>query len=274
MTLMIRKIIYISIFVVLLQTNPILAGTTGSEELKTSKSQDTAEECFEGFSRTMFSLNHSLDKAIFRPVAKGYRMIPAPIRNGTGNMVNNLRSLLTLSNNILQGDFSGAGNTAGRFAINTTVGILGIFDPAKNVFGLQDRGKEDFGQTIGVWGANSGCYFVLPVLGPTTARDAVGLVGNVFLDPVYQITHNTEIDNGVVGNASYSEHNYYYYRGTGAVDFRSKNIESFDSLEKNSIDLYATVKSLYIQERNKKIANAQSSLETQDSSDWEEIDTN
>ena len=274
MTLMIRKIIYISIFTLLLQTSSVLAGTTGSEELKTSSSQASTEECFEGFSRAMFSLNHDLDKVIFRPVAKGYRMLPVPIRNGTGNVVNNLRSLLTLSNNVLQGDFRGAGNTAGRFAINTTVGILGVFDPAANVFGLKDSGKEDFGQTIGVWGAKSGCYFVLPVLGPTTVRDSIGLVGNVFLDPVYQITHNTEIDNGVVGNGNYSEHNYYYYRGTGAVDFRSKNIESFDSLEKNAIDLYATVKSLYLQERNKKITNSQSIVETQDASDWEEIDTN
>ena len=271
---MIRKIIYISIFTLLLQTSSVFAGTTGSEELKTSGSQGATEECFEDFSRAMFSLNHDLDKVIFRPVAKGYRMLPVPIRNGTGNVINNLRSLLTLSNNVLQGDFRGAGNTAGRFVINTTVGILGIFDPAANVFGFKDRGKEDFGQTLGVWGTNSGCYFVLPVLGPTTARDAVGLVGNVLLDPVYQITHNTEIDNGVVGNGNYSEHNYYYYRGTGAVDFRSKNIESFDSLEKNSIDLYASIKSLYLQNRNKKINNSDTIVETQDESDWEEIDTN
>merc|ERR1711964_416852 len=112
------------------------------------------------------------------------------------------------------------------------------------------------------------------ILGPTTARDAAGLIGNAFLDPVYHVTHNSEIHNGLVGNDNYSEHNYYYYRGTGAVDFRSKNIESFDSLEKNSIDLYATVKSLYIQERNKKIANLESVAETQDADDWEEIDTN
>ena len=271
---MMRKIIYISFFAFLLQTSSINAGTTGSEELKGSSSQSTANECFEGFSRAMFSLNHGLDKAIFRPVAKGYRALPVPIRKGTGNAVDNLRSLLTLSNNILQGDFGRAGNTAGRFAINTTVGILGIFDPAANVFGLKELGKEDFGQTIGRWGANSGCYFVLPILGPTTVRDSVGLLGNVLLDPVYQITHNTEIDNGLVGNGNYSEHNYYYYRGTGAVDFRSKNIESFDSLEKNAIDLYATVKSLYLQERNQKIANSKSLIGTQDAGDWEEIDTN
>ena len=156
---------------------------------------------------------------------------------------------------------------------STTAGILGIFDPATKL-GFEDLGKEDFGQTLGRWGAGSGCYFVLPILGPTTTRDAVGLVGNVFLDPVYQITHNTEIDNGVVGNSTYSEHNYYYYRGTDSVDFRAKNIESFDSLEKNSMDLYASFKSLYLQDRNKKIANSDTIIDTQNDSDWEEIDSN
>ena len=94
-------------------------------------------------------------------------------------------------------------------------------------------------------GADTGCYFVLPILGPTTARDALGLVGNTFIDPVYHLTHNSETDL-VVGNRKFSEHNYYYYKGTDAVDFRSKNIESIDSLEKNSIDFYASVKSLYL----------------------------
>ena len=269
---MIRKIIFVSIMGLLLQIGAVNAGTTGSEEMKDSGSQGTTKECFEGFSRAMFKLNHGLDKAIFEPVAKGYRALPVPIRKGTGNAVDNLRSLLTLSNNILQGDFKEAGNTAGRFAINTTVGILGIFDPAA-ALGLEEKGKEDFGQTLGVWGSESGCYFVLPILGPTTTRDAIGLVGNVFLDPVYQITHNTEISAGV-GNSNYSEHNYFYYRGTGAVDFRAKNIESFDSLEENSIDLYASIKSLYLQDRKKKVANSSSTVETQDDSDWEEIDTN
>ena len=270
---MIRRIIYISIFALLLQTNVVSAGTTGSEELKGSGSQDTASECFEGFSRAMFKLNQGLDTVIFEPVAKGYRALPVPIRKGTGNAVDNLRSLLTFSNNVLQGDFRNAGNTAGRFVINSTVGILGIFDPAA-ALGLEEKGKEDFGQTMGVWGANSGCYFVLPILGPTTVRDAVGLVGNFFLDPVYHVTHNSEIHNGLVGNSNYSEHNYYYYRGTGAVDFRAKNIESWDSLEENSIDLYASLKSLYLQNRKQKIANSTSAVETQDDSDWEEIDTN
>ena len=268
---MIRKIILTTFFFLLIQTQSSMAGATGSEDLS-KKSETSTEECFEGFSRAMFKFNHALDGAVFEPMAKGYRALPVPIRKGTGNAMDNLRSLLTLSNNVLQGDFKKAGTTAARFAVNTTVGILGIFDPA-SALGLKDEGKEDFGQTLGAWGAGSGCYFVLPILGPTTTRDAVGLIGNVFIDPVYQITHNTEIRNGVVGNGNYAEHNYYYYRTAGAVDFRAKNIESFDSIEKNSIDLYASIKSLYLQDRAKKIKNAKSSVETQVDNDWEEIDT-
>ena len=272
---MIRKLVYLSVFVILLQNSMVFAGTTGSEDMSKSNAQNqsTASECFEGFSRVMFKFNYALDGAIFEPVAKGYRALPVPIRKGTGNALDNLRSLLTGSNNILQGDFRSAGTTAGRFVINTTVGVLGIFDPA-SALGLKEQGKEDFGQTLGAWGSTSGCYFVLPILGPTTVRDSIGLVGNWFLDPVYQITHNTEIDNGVVGTSTYSEHNYYYYRGAGAVDFRAKNIDSFDSLKNNSIDLYASVKSLYIQNRSKQINNSKSITVTQDDSDWEEIDTN
>jgi len=269
---MIRNLLIIGFITLILQTNNTFAGTTGSEELSKSNNNDTVEECFEGFSRAMFKFNHGLDNVVLKPVAKGYRALPAPIRKGTSNAFNNLRSLLTISNNVLQGDFGAAGTNVGRFAINTTVGILGIFDPAKSM-GLDPQQKEDFGQTLGAWGADSGCYFVLPILGPTTTRDAIGLVGNTFIDPVYQITHNTEIRNEVIGNGNYSEHNYYYYRGTGAVDFRAKNIESFESLEKNSIDLYASLKSLYLQNRKKQIANSKSSTETQNDSDWEEIET-
>ena len=231
----------------------------------------TVNECFEKFSRGTLKFNQTLDKAIFKPVAKGYRTLPVPIRKGTSNFMGNLRSLLTFSNNVLQGDLKGAGNTAGRFAINTTVGILGIFDPASKM-GFEKKSREDFGQTLGVWGADSGCYFVLPILGPTTARDAVGLIGNVFIDPVYQLTHGSETDL-IVGNENVGEHNYYIYKGTDAVDFRSKNIESIDSLEKNSIDFYASVKSLYLQNRMQKIVNEDISNKDQDESDWEEIDS-
>ena len=230
----------------------------------------TANECFEKFSRGTLKFNMALDRAIFKPVAKGYRALPVPIRKGSSNFIENLRSLLSFSNNVLQGDLKGATNTAGRFVVNTTVGILGVFDPATKM-GLTKKSREDFGQTLGVWGADTGCYFVLPILGPTTARDAVGMVGNIFLDPVYQVTHNTETDM-IVGNDNLQEHNYYIYKGTDAVDFRSKNIESIDSLQNNSIDFYASVKSLYLQNRAQKISNSPISNKKQDDSDWEEID--
>ena len=252
------------IFTVIIVLSMVFVTNTNADE------KYTANECFEKFSRGTLKFNQALDKAIFKPIAKGYRVLPQPIRTGTNNFVSNLRSLLSFSNNVLQGDFKSAGNTAGRFAINTTVGILGVFDPASKM-GFEKKSREDFGQTLGVWGAGTGCYFVLPILGPTTTRDAVGLVGNIFIDPVYHLTHNSETDI-VVGNENLSEHNYYYYRGTDAVDFRSKNIESFDSLEKNSIDFYASLKSLYLQNRQQRILNSPISNEDSNDSDWEEID--
>jgi len=267
-----NKFFLIAAVFFLFYTPSAIAGSTGSESLSKKSTSGTANECFEGVSRAVFKFNHGLDKAIFEPVARGYRALPVPIRKGTGNMIDNLRSLLTFSNNVLQGDFKGAGNTAGRFIINSTVGILGIWDPAAAAFGLDKAGEEDFGQTLGRWGVSSGCYFVLPILGPTTIRDAVGIVGNTIIDPVYQVTHNTETD-ALIGNESYSEHNYYYYKGIDGVDFRAKNIDSFESVEKNAIDLYASVKSLYLQNRKLKIDNSKSSVESQDDSDWEEIET-
>ena len=266
---MIKKTINIIILSLLIQTGVAFAASEGNEKLKGNNKGGSTNECFEGLSRAMFKFNYALDGAVFEPVAKGYRKLPTGIRKGTSNVLDNLRSLLTLSNNVLQGDLQGAGVTLSRFVVNSTVGILGIWDPAAAALGLENSSKEDFGQTMGVWGTSSGCYFVLPLFGPTTARDAVGLVGNMFLDPVYQVTHNTE-----VMDRSYSEHNYWFYRTSSGVDFRADNIESFDSIEENSIDLYASVKSLYLQDRNKKISNSKSAVETQDDGDWEEIDNN
>ena len=266
------KFLSIFILIVFLQSKPVVAGSEGNEDLKSksASSSVTAEECFEGTSRAVFKFNRGLDRVLFEPVAKGYRMLPFPIRKGTGNVVSNLSSLLTIPNNILQGNFSTAGDTFGRFLFNSTIGVLGIFDPAA-ALGIEKKGREDFGQTFGVWGLDAGCYFVLPALGPTTTRDFVGRVADTLLDPVYIVTAgDTEIL-----YRSYAEHNYYYYKGTEGIDFRAKNIESFDSLEENSVDLYASYKSLYLQNRAKNILNASSSvIPTQDDSDWEEIDNN
>ena len=242
------------------------SGSEGSEKLSKS-SGTTTSDCFEGVSRTFFSFNQGLDRAIFEPLAKGYRKLPKPIRKGTGNMVNNLSNLVTIPNNMLQGQLQQAGLNTLRFTLNTTIGILGFFDPA-NRLGLKAVGKEDYGQTLGAWGSHSGCYFVLPVLGPTTVRDFTGTVINfVGGDPWYNVTVRQDTN-------FFRDRDFYISKATNSVDFRAKNIESFDSLERNSIDFYASVKSLYLQDRKKKVGNSDTITETQDDSDWEEINNN
>ena len=224
------------------------------------------KECFEGVNRGIFAFNKALDNIIVEPVAKGYRKLPSPIRTGTGNFLNNLSLLSTIPNNVLQGDLDLAVKNSSRLVINTTIGILGIFDPAENM-GLNNYEREDYGQTFAKWGMGEGCYLVLPVLGPSTVRDASGkLMSYLGGDPWYNIT--------VANDTQYvNEADYYVSRVSSAVDFRAKNINSFDNLEKNSIDFYASVKSLYLQDRKQRILNSNKIIDTQDDSDWEEIDT-
>ena len=264
-----KRLIIIVTMTFLLCASVVYAGSTGSEKLKKSSSS-TANECFEGISRAMFSFNQAVDTVVFEPLAKGYRVLPMVVRNGTSNVMGNISNLLTIPNNILQGDFAEAGNTVARLAINTTVGILGFFDPAEKM-GFPKKDKEDYGQTLGVWGTGSGCYFVLPILGPTTVRDFTGTVVNLWGDPWYNMTTASD---PMIADGMFTESDYYIEKGTSAVDFRAKNIESFDNIERNSIDLYASIKSFYLQNRNKKISNSDKIVETQDESDWEEIDTN
>ena len=152
-----------------------------------------------------------------------------------------------------------------RLLINSTLGIVGIFDVA-SYYGIEKRDKEDYGQTLGAWGVSEGCYFVLPVLGPTTVRDSIGSLANVIGgDAWYNVT--------VANDTQYfNEADYYLSRVLSGVDFRAKNLESFDSLEKTSIDLYASIRSLYLQDRQRKIQNIDQATETLNDDDWEEID--
>ena len=262
----IKKILLFAIFVLLLFQSHAFSGSDDSESLKNKDGKQQTSECFEGVSRSIFSFNQGLDRAIFEPIAKGYRKLPAPIRTGSSNVVSNLSLLLTIPNNVLQGDLKQAGAHTARLLINSTIGILGILDPADSM-GLQHLGREDYGQTLGTWGAGTGCYFVLPILGPTTVRDFSGTVVNfIGGDPWYNVT--------VKNDTNYvKDSDYYITRGTDSLDFRAKNIESFDSLERNSVDFYASVKSLYLQDRKNKISNSKTTTETQDDSDWEEIET-
>ena len=127
------------------------------------------KDCFEKLNRATFSFNQGLDKVLIKPIAKGYRNLPDPIQKGTSNAVKNLSNLITIPNNILQGDVKTAIINTGRLFVNTTVGLLGTVDVA-NKMGFPKYEKEDYGQTLGKWGVGPGCYIVLPVLGPSTIR--------------------------------------------------------------------------------------------------------
>ena len=173
-----------------LATLNVLAGSDGTLEINNKSKEQYAEvkDCFEPVNRAIFTFNQGLDKVFFKPIAKGYRYLPKPIRSGTGNALNNLSNLVTVPNNILQGQFKEAGVNTLRFTINTTLGIAGIFDVA-SYYGLNKLDKEDYGQTLGSWGVKEGCYFVLPVLGPTTVRDTLGSMVNLTGgDPWYNFT--------------------------------------------------------------------------------------
>ena len=242
------------------------AGSDGENTIS-KKQPKPVKDCFETVNRGMFAFNQTLDNVIFEPVAKGYRYIPSPIRTGTSNTLSNLSNLITIPNNLLQGDVKTAGVNTIRFVLNTTLGILGIWDPAQ-ILGFEKKEKEDYGQTLGSWGIGPGCYLILPVLGPSTVRDAVGTFANfVGGDPWYNVT--------VTNDTNYfNESDYYTTRITSGVDYRAKNVESFDNLEKNSIDFYASIRSLYLQDRQQRILNSDKITNTMDDSDWEEIESN
>ena len=240
------------------------ADTDGTNEISKNKNGEV-KDCFESINRGIFAFNQTLDQVIIEPLAKGYRYLPSPIRNGTSNVLSNISLVVTIPNNVLQGDIGLAGKNTARFIVNSTVGVLGFFDPATK-FGLNDYEKEDWGQTLGKWGVGSGCYIVLPVLGPSTIRDAsASLINYSGGNAWYNITVDEDTH-------YFSDFDYYASRGMTGIDFRAKNIESFDNLEKNSLDFYASVKSLYLQDRKRRILNSDEIIDTMDDSDWEELE--
>ena len=257
-------IIFLLSIIISFQAN---AGTDGENSISSKNQPEAVDDCFEKFNRGVFAFNQALDKTIFEPVAKGYRYIPSPIRTGTSNVLGNLSNLVTIPNNLLQGELRVAGINTLRFVVNTTLGIVGIFDTAA-ALGFEKQEKEDYGQTLAKWGVGPGCYLVLPVLGPSSIRDTAGsLVSILGGDPWYNVT--------VANDTNYfNESDYYLSRITSGVDFRAKNIDSFDNLEENSIDFYASIRSLYLQDRQQKILNSQKITDTMDDSDWEEIESN
>ena len=214
-----------------------------TNEVPVTKDPPVAKDPWENFNRGTFAFNKVFDKYLLSPLAKGYRIIlPNEVRTGIRNFFSNLKEPWTFINATLQGDLKNSGVSIARFGLNTTIGLLGIFDVASS-FGLEKQ-KEDFGQTLGVYGVESGPYLVLPLLGPSTVRDAIGKVAGIVADPVTIALNKDGKDE-------------WLWIGTAikGVDFREQNLEKIDNLDATSVDFYATVRSLYLERRNRMIRN-------------------
>lgn len=195
----------------------------------------------ETYNRAMLEVNRTLDGLLLKPMAEIYvGVLPGWVQQRVTNVLNNMGEPVNFANNLLQGELERAGITAGRFAINTTVGLAGIFEVADE-FGLT-RKDEDFGQTLAVWGVGEGPYLMLPLFGPSNPRDAVGLIVGWFMDP---FTYILDSDFRLIRTAA---------RG---IEQRAANLENIEALEETSIDFYAALRELYRQHRGNQIRNGE-----------------
>jgi phospholipid-binding lipoprotein MlaA len=205
--------------------------------LLTGCASQANKDPLEGINRGIYKFNDVADKAVFKPVAKGYKAVaPEPVRTGFSNFFNNLRSITNIFNNLLQFKFANAFTETGRFVINTTFGVAGFIDVA----GMDKVPvhKEDFGQTLGHWGVGNGAYLVLPFLGPSTLRDTTGLVfDSVTTDPI-TYTHN-------IGEVRL--HNQL--RAAQFLDKRTQLLDATDIVDEASLDPYAFMRDAYLQHR-------------------------
>lgn len=204
---------------------------------------DDDNDPLEIVNRFIFAFDMTLDVFIFKPAAATYRfLLPVEVRDSVRNVIRNLRTPVVLANDLFQGEMERAETTTMRFLINTTVGVLGIFDVADG-WGYPHH-DEDFGQTLAVHGAGEGFYLVLPIFGPSSLRDGFGLVVDILLDPLTYVGQAYDVDDELLTRPV-----------VGGIDTRSRNIETLEDLQKDSIDFYARIRSLYRQSRANDIRN-------------------
>lgn len=197
--------------------------------------------------RSVFAFNQGFDKYLLKPVAEGYRdYVPYDLRMRIRDFLTNLSEPLVAVNDVFQGEFGRAGQSTFRFIINCGIGFFGIVDVAGQA-GLEHH-DEDFGQTLAVWGVPEGPYVMLPILGPSNPRDAVGKVVDYFIDPVSLWGPD------VPDLAEYSK------AGVGGVDKREHYIDALNDIERSSLDFYASMRTLYRQKRNDEIRNGKGNL--------------
>ncbi len=225
-----------------------------------SAEEGAAVDPWEGFNRKMFGLNNAIDGVVLAPAAQLYRAVTfKKQRRGIRNFLDNLKTPVVLINDLLQGEFKRAGNTASRFVINTTVGFGGMGDPAERI-GIPQH-SEDFGQTLAVWGVDSGPYLILPVFGPSTLRDGFGAGTGLAMDPAIWIRTDA---------ASLFR---YSRAGVSGISIREPLIEPLEEIRANSLDEYASFRSFYLQARKREIANGRTNFDDlPDIGDFEEFD--
>lgn len=211
-----------------------------------------ANDPIEPLNRSIFAFNRMLDTLLVKPAARAYRtVLPAGAREGLRNVMNNLDTPNNLINDMFQGEVGRAGESAERLVLNTVAGAGGLVDVAArdNAGDLKPvpYHSEDFGQTLAVWGVGEGPYLMLPLFGPSNVRDLVGRVADGFLDPtVYLVPRSSRFD-------------YQFARALGGgIDKRADLIDSLDQIERDSIDFYAAIRSLYRQNRRAEISNGKS----------------
>ena len=221
-----------------------------------AQAQEAPKDPFEPFNRAMFAFNEKVDQYALKPVALGYRAItPGVVRTGVRNVLSNLNAPVVFTNDVLQAAPTRAGTTFARFGINSTIGVVGIFDVAKE-FGLEKH-SEDFGQTLGRWGVGPGPYLVLPLFGPSSVRDGVGTVVDAAFDPLNYAQFDGDdavrITRGVLN----------------VVSAREAGIEAIDSIYDTSIDPYVSIRNTYAVVREGAVQNGQTNV--QDLPEFEEI---
>lgn len=224
----------------MLMAGLLLLGFSGCATAPGSNSASDQNDPYEATNRKIFALNQSFDKHLALPIATTYvRVVPEPARDGIHNFLGNLDTPVIFANDVLQGEANRAGQSVGRFVINSTAGLGGLIDVASKV-GIPEH-SADFGETLAVWGAGEGPYIVLPGLGPSNPRDAVGYAVDMALDPSTWITWRSST---------------YFKLGRGFLeltDERARNIDTLNEIERTSVDLYATLRSLYRQHRQAEI---------------------
>ncbi|MBI1393117.1 MAG: VacJ family lipoprotein [Alphaproteobacteria bacterium] len=203
---------------------------------------DAGVDPWAGFNRNMFAVHNFFDATLLVPISLAYRhATPKRGRRGIRRFLANLSAPTVIINDLLQGEFDRARKTAGRFAINSTLGAGGFADPA-NLMGVEGH-REDFGQTLAVWGVDSGPYLFLPLFGPSTARDLFGSGVQILFDPLFYVrTPPANI-------ARYSR------AGVGGIAAREPFIEPLADMRTNSLDYYASFRSFYLQNRQRQILN-------------------